>query len=151
MTHGDDGERQQRTEMAAGRKESSHRGRRSVAEWTTLAIGVVLILVVVGLVTFLYASGDDRQPVVEAVALDREIRHEEGAYYLLIAVTNQGDRTAEDVVIQAELSTGAGAPEVTEFTIDFLAGGETTVGTTVFTTDPSAGELTVGVTSFRSP
>jgi uncharacterized protein (TIGR02588 family) len=55
------------------------------------------------------------------------------------------------VVIQAELSTGAGAPEVTEFTIDFLAGGETTEGTTVFTTDPSAGELTVSVTSFRSP
>jgi uncharacterized protein (TIGR02588 family) len=150
MTPGGDGEPQRRHAQEAGRQESRGQRGRSVAEWTTLIIGAALILALVGLVTYLYVSGDNRPPVVEATPLDREIRREEGAYYVPIEVTNQGGRTAEDVVIQAELSTGAGAPEVTEFTIDFLAGGETAAGTVVFFTDPSAGELTVGVASFRS-
>jgi uncharacterized protein (TIGR02588 family) len=147
---GGDGEPQRDYAPESGRQESRERSGRSVAEWTTLVIGAVLILALVGLVTYLYVSGENRPPVVEATPLAQEIRREEGAYYVPIEVTNQGGETAEDVVIQAELSTGEGAPEVTEFAIDFLAGGETAEGTVVFSTDPSAGELTVGVASFRS-
>ena len=150
MRPGGDGELQRNHAQESGRQESRERSGRSVAEWTTLVIGAVLILALVGLVTYLYVSGENRPPVVEATSLDREIRREESAYYVPIEVTNQGGETAEDVVIQAELSTGEGAPEVTEFAIDFLAGGETAEGTVVFSTDPSAGELTVGVASFRS-
>jgi uncharacterized protein (TIGR02588 family) len=70
-------------------------------------------------------------------------------YYLPVAVTNRGGRTAEEVLIMAELVTGEGPPETAEFVIDFLAGGETGEGTVVFPADPSAGELTVRVVSFR--
>ncbi|MBW3633075.1 MAG: TIGR02588 family protein [Chloroflexi bacterium] len=147
MTPGD--EPQRRHAQEAGQQESRGRSGRSVAEWTTLAIGAFLILALVGLVTYLYVSGNNRPPVVEAMPLAREIRRAEGVYYVPIEVTNRGGRTAEDVVIQAELSTGEGAPEVTEFTIDFLAGDETAEGTVVFVSDPSAGALTVGVASFR--
>ena len=151
MTPSDDGEPLRQHAEDGGRQESRERSGRSVAEWTTLAIGAVLILALVGLVTYLYVSGDNRPPVVAATPLDQEIRHEEGTYYVPIEVTNRGDRTAEEVVVQAELSTGEGAPEVSEFTIDFLAGGETAEGTVAFSADPSAGELMVGVVSFRSP
>jgi uncharacterized protein (TIGR02588 family) len=151
MTPGGDGEPQRRHAQEAGRQESRGRSGRSVAEWTTFVLGAVLILALVGLVTYLYVSGDNRPPVVEATPLDRAVRHEEGAYYLPIEVTNREGRTVEDVVIQAELSSGEGAPEVSEFTIDFLASGETVEGTVVFSTDPSAEELTVRVASFRSP
>jgi uncharacterized protein (TIGR02588 family) len=60
-----------------------------------------------------------------------------------------GDQTARDVVIRAELASGDGAPETAEFTIDVLAGGETSRGTTVFARDPLAGELAVRAVSFR--
>jgi uncharacterized protein (TIGR02588 family) len=150
MRPGGDGEPQRDGAQESGRQESWERSGRSVAEWTTLVIGAVLILALVGLVTYLYVSGDNRPPVVEATPLALEIRREEGAYYVPIEVTNQGGETAQDVLIQAELSTGEGAPEVTEFTVDFLAGGESAEGTVVFSTDPSAGELTVSVASFRS-
>jgi uncharacterized protein (TIGR02588 family) len=54
-------------------------------------------------------------------------------------------------MIQAELNGSAGSPETSEFTIDFLASGETTDGTAVFATDPSTSEVTVDVASFQSP
>ena len=134
----------------AGREEPGGRSGRSIAEWTTLIIGVVLIVGLVGLVTFLYVSRGNRPPIIAATPLDQEIRHQEGSYFLPIAVTNQGDQTAEDVMIQAELAAGQEAPEMSEFTIDFLAGGETEEGMAVFSTNPLAGELTVDVVSFRS-
>ncbi len=134
----------------AGGQESGERNDRSVAEWTTLIIGVVLILGLVGLVTYQYVSGGNEPPIVAATPLAQEVRHEEGAYFLPIAVTNHGDQTAEDVMIQAELVSGEGTPESTEFTIDFLAGGETEQGTVIFSTDPLTGELTVAVASFRT-
>ena len=134
----------------AGREEPEGRGGRSVAEWTTLTIGVILILGLVGLVTYLYVSGGNQSPIIAVTPLDQEIQHQEGSYFLPVAVTNRGDQTAEDVMIQAELVTGEEAPEMSEFTIDFLAGGETEEGMVVFSTDPLAGDLTLDVASFRT-
>jgi uncharacterized protein (TIGR02588 family) len=80
-----------------------------------------------------------------------EIRHEEQSYFLPVAVMNRGGRTAAEVLIQAELVSSDGSSEDTEFTLDFLAGGETREGTVVFATDPAAGELTIDVASFQQP
>ena len=79
------------------------------------------------------------------------MRHEGESYYLPVEVTNRGGRTAEEVVVQAELVGSDGSAEESEFTLDFLAGGETREGTAVFATDPSTGELTIDVASFQSP
>lgn len=133
----------------AGWEDSQKRSGRSVAEWTTLSISVILILGLVALVTYVSTSGGNQPPIVEAKPLDQEIRHEGEMYYLPVAVTNRGGRTAEEVLIMAELDTDEGRPESAEFIIDFLAGGETIEGTVVFATDPLAGEITVRVVSFR--
>jgi uncharacterized protein (TIGR02588 family) len=123
---------------------------RSAAERTTLAISIILILALLALVTYVSITGGDKPPIIEARPLDQEIRHEGESYYLPVAVTNQGGRTAEEVVIQAELAGSDGSSEVSEFTLDFLAGGETREGSTVFATDPLTGELTIDVASFQS-
>jgi uncharacterized protein (TIGR02588 family) len=124
---------------------------RSAAEWTTLAISIVLILGLLALVTYVSISGGNEPPIVEARALLDEMRHEGETYYLPVEVTNRGGRTAEEVLITAALAGSAGSAEESEFTLDFLAGGETREGTAVFTTDPSAGELTIDVASFQAP
>ena len=142
----------------SGRSESNERsgqkgGRqreRSAAERTTLAISIVLILVLLALVTYVSISGGNEPPIVEARPLNQEIRREGESYYLPVAVTNQGGRTAEEVVVQVELAGRDGSSEASEFTLDFLAGGETREGTAVFATDPGAGELTIDVASFQS-
>jgi uncharacterized protein (TIGR02588 family) len=139
-----------RPREGSGEEETGQRGR-SAAEWTTLAISIILIVGLVALVTYVSMTGGSEPPVVEATPLSAEIRHEGESYYLPVAVTNRGGRTAEEVVVEAELTGSDGSSEVSEFTLDFLAGGETREGSAVFTTDPLAGELTVDVASFQSP
>jgi uncharacterized protein (TIGR02588 family) len=137
------------TREGGGQDEPERRGR-SAAEWTTLAVSIVLILGLLALVTYVYIGGGNEPPIVEARPLLDEIRHEGESYYLPVEVTNRGGRTAEEVLIMAELAGSDGSAEQSEFTLDFLAGGETREGTAVFATDPSAGELTIDVASFQS-
>ena len=147
--NGDDGDQDQRPARDAGGENSQERSSRTVAEWTTLSISVILILGLVALVAYVSISGGNQPPIVEARPLDQEIRHEGATHYLPVAVTNRGGRTAQEVLVMAELVRGEEPPETAEFTIDFLTGGETMEGTVVFASDPSAGELTVRVVSFR--
>jgi uncharacterized protein (TIGR02588 family) len=131
-------------------EEGSDRRGRSAAEWTTLAVSIAIILGLLALVTYVSMTGGDEPPIVEARPLPAEMRHEGESYYLPVEVTNRGGRTAEEVVVQAELASSDGSAEASEFTLDFLAGGETREGTAVFATDPLAGELTIDVASFQS-
>lgn len=121
---------------------------RSPAEWITLGFGIVVIAVLVALVTYLHAVGGSNPPVIVATPLEMEMRQDADLYYLPVSVRNDGNRTAEDVVILGELNH-AGATETGEFTLDVLAGGETRRGTLVFSGDPATGALTVRATSFR--
>jgi uncharacterized protein (TIGR02588 family) len=146
---GDGESRQPQSEEGSGEEGAGQR-RRSGAEWTTLGISIILILALLALVTYVSMTGGDEPPIVQARPLDQEIRHEGESYYLPVAVTNRGGRTAEEVVVQAELAGNDGSSEASEFTLDFLAGGETREGTVVFATDPAAGELTIDIASFQS-
>ena len=134
-----------------GRQDGTEQRGRSAAEWTTLAISIILIVGLVALVTYVSINGGNEPPIVEAKPLPAEMRHEGESYYLPVTVTNRGGRTAQEVLIQAELVGSDGSSEETDFTLDFLAGGETREGTVVFTADPSTGELTIAVASFQSP
>jgi uncharacterized protein (TIGR02588 family) len=145
-----DSEPGDREAREGGSEEVAKPRTRSVAERTTLAVSIILILGLLALVTYVSMTGGSEAPIVEAKSLETEIRHEGESYYLPVAVTNRGGRTAEEVVIQADLTGSNQSAEESEFTLDFLAGGETREGTVIFTTDPRSGELTVDVSSFQS-
>ena len=130
------------------REAPAYRGH-SVAEWSTLTISALLILGLVGLVTYLSVSGGHQPPRIAATPVMREIRYEEERYFLPIMVTNHGDEAAQEVRIRADLVTSDETSETAEFTIDILAGGETAEGTVVVAMDPAATLLTVAVESFR--
>jgi uncharacterized protein (TIGR02588 family) len=151
VTRGDAGGESGRSPSEEERGEAGEgQRRRSAAEWTTLAVSIFLILGLLALVTYVSMTGGNDLPIVEAKPLPAEMRHEGESYYLPVAVTNRGGRTAEEVVVEAELAGRDGSSEASEFTLDFLAGGETREGTAVFATDPLAGELTIAVASFQS-
>jgi uncharacterized protein (TIGR02588 family) len=111
----------------------------------------MLIVGLVALVTYVSVTGGSEPPIVETRPLLDEAWHEGESYFLPVAVTNRGGRTAAEVTVQAELAGSDGTAEASEFTLDFLAGGETREGTAVFASDPAAGELTVDVASFQAP
>jgi len=133
-----------------GEQEATGQRQRTAAEKITFAISIALILGLVILVTYVSIVGGGEPPIVEARPLPDQIRQEGESYFLPVAVTNRGGQTAEEVTIQAELSSSNGSAETSEFTLDFLAGGETREGTAVFASDPDVGELTVDVASFQA-
>lgn len=124
---------------------------RSIAEWTTLAISAVILVALVGGLTWLYFRGTERPATVVVEPQMDQLREEDSGYYLPVIIHNTGDTTAANAVVQGELDTGSGQPETAEITIDFLDGDEEVAGTFVFRSDPRSGELTVGVTSFEEP
>jgi uncharacterized protein (TIGR02588 family) len=136
------------TSPRAGQAEQQNQGR-SAAEWTTLAISLVVVAALVGLLTYLYLSGEGEPAVIEVRPEMESVRYVDGAYYLPVAVTNRGDRTAEDVRVTVTL-TGDGAQESAEVSFRFLAGGETGAATVVFSGDPTRGTLS-NVISFLNP
>ena len=67
---GRDGAGQERTRDGGGVRPRTDPPRaRTAAEWTTLALGSALILLVVGLVAWLTLAGGSRPPVIVATAL----------------------------------------------------------------------------------
>ena len=124
---------------------------RSFAEWTTLAISITILVVIVGLITYLYIRGTQEEPRIVAEAKFDELRSEESGYYLPVEVKNEGDRTVENVVIEAELDSGSGQPQTAEISVTFLAGGEQVLGAVIFDEDPTQGDLTVRATSYKLP
>ncbi len=139
-------------ESDAGHQRDKRQGSgRSIAEWTTLGISATIVLVFIGLVSYQYLAGGDRPPVVEVAPQLQSVRQVGDAYYLPVKITNEGDRTAEDVSVELSLTLEEGKEVSSRFHIGFLAGHETVWGTAVFREDPSGGEVTVDVVSFLRP
>lgn len=124
---------------------------RSIAEWTTLAISLSIILAFIGAITWLQVSSNGKPAIIAVEPQIEHIRHDDTGYYLPVTVRNDGAETVEDVRIQAALKIPGEDTELREFTIDFLVRDEVTAGTFVFTHDPAAGELTVSAASYRVP
>lgn len=133
-----------------GRDGSSSDGR-TMAEWITLGISAVILLSIVGILTWLSFRGPEMPPIIVVEPSMDQVREDDSGYYLPVVIRNTGDTTVADAVVQAELDTGSGQPETAEITIDFLDGDEIAAGTFVFREDPASGELTTGVTSYKEP
>jgi uncharacterized protein (TIGR02588 family) len=124
---------------------------RSAAEWTTLAISAAVLVGIVGLIIWLAYRGDDLPPTITVEADLQSVREDPTGYYVPITIRNEGDETVQDAIISGELDTGSGKPESAEVTISFLAADEEVAATLVFRSDPSTGELSAAVTSYKEP
>ena len=138
------------TDRDAPPERASGGDERSVVEWVTLVVSAVLVIGVASLVAYLSIIGDSEPPLIGAQPRLDAVWSDEGAFYLPVDVANAGDRTASEVVVEATLAT-EGGEETAEFTVDFLAGGETESGIVVFTQDPRITPPTLAVLSFRIP
>lgn len=125
--------------------------QRSIAEWTTLAMSVLIVAGMIAAVSWLNFRGNEEPPVVVVEPHLDAIREDESGYYLPVTITNNGDTTVAEAMVLGELDSGEGEPETAEITIPFLAGGESVGGAFVFRSNPAEGELTTGATSYTDP
>jgi uncharacterized protein (TIGR02588 family) len=125
----------------------SGQGGRTAAEWLTFAAACLVLLAVLALIAFQVPGSDQPAAPHAQVA---SVRGVGSRFHVEVDVRNDGDDTAANVQVTAELVIG---PETMagDQTIDFLAGGEEEHLVFVFADDPAGGELTVEVTGFADP
>ncbi|HYP29897.1 MAG TPA: hypothetical protein VE262_24520 [Blastocatellia bacterium] len=119
---------------------------RTGAEWVSLIISLVLLLLVVGTVVALWLnpSGNPARFRIDRGA----IRSEGDVFYLPVIVSNDGDATGAQVTVSGKLEAD-GEEEEASTTFDFIPGHSSAEATLVFSKDPVSAE--VRVTSYQNP
>lgn len=125
----------------------SERRSRNAAEWTTLGISLAVLVGVFALVA-IQLRNPDAAPVPTARV--KQVRAVGDRFHVDVEVTNEGDRTAANVQVNAEIQGIDGAISGDQ-TIDFLPGGGEQQLTFIFDDDPTTHELEVRVTGFTNP
>jgi uncharacterized protein (TIGR02588 family) len=126
---------------------TTDRDPRTAAEWVTLACAGVILGAVIALIAAQLRG--DRDPAAPMAEIE-QVRPVAGAHHVEVVVANDGDETAAEVQVQAELTIDGESSEADQV-IDFLAGDEEEHLVFVFEDDPADGELTVAVTGFAVP
>jgi uncharacterized protein (TIGR02588 family) len=122
---------------------------RTAAEWTALVVSSLVLAAVIGLILVQMRGSTDPAAPVAVVADD--VRQVGDRHHVDVTVTNEGDETAANVQVSAELTVDGEVVTTADQTIDFLAGAEEDDLVFVFDDDPADGELTVAVTGFERP
>ena len=122
------------------------RPNKNWLEWTVFAASAVVIAAVGSYLAYQAVARERRDPQLE-VALGRAARIPSG-YAVPVTVTNAGDITAEEVVIEVRLE---GSDERGELTIAFVPGGSRRSGWVGFTREPDASRLRSRVVGYEKP
>ena len=130
-------------------QDDSGKESRSTAEQISFGVALALLIVIFGVVIYLWASDRNQDPPVLEVSSSLEQR--QGKYYVPFTVTNQGGETATTVQIVAELKINGEVVEWGDQSIDFLSRQEEAEGAFIFVQDPQLGELTIRVASYAKP
>ncbi|WP_416670074.1 TIGR02588 family protein [Egbenema bharatensis] len=120
------------------------------AEWITFAIAAFLVLILVGLVLFVWLTQSDEPPIL-SVHPQTVVERSQGQYYVPFTTANVGGGIAESVQVLGELIINGQMEEMGEQQIDFLSAGEEQQGAFVFSHDPRQGELIIRVASYKLP
>ncbi|MEL6556284.1 MAG: TIGR02588 family protein, partial [Cyanobacteria bacterium J06621_11] len=123
---------------------------RSLAEWVTLTLSTLVLLIIVGLVLYDWQLSKNIPPSFQ-VEITETTRLTEGRYYVPFTLKNTGGQIARTVQVVAELHLPDGNDETGQQEFDFLSGNERKKGEFVFEHNPQSGELVVRVASFGLP
>jgi uncharacterized protein (TIGR02588 family) len=124
------------------------RDPRTPAEWTALVGSSLILALVVGLIVAQMSGA--RSPAAPTVTVG-EVRPVGDLHHVDVTVTNEGDESAANVQVSAELTIDGEVVTTADQTIDFLSGDEEVDLVYVFEDDPADGDLAVAVTSFAEP
>ncbi len=122
--------------------------QRTTAEWVTFAISCAVLLVVVGLVVLDMAGSND--PPAPTATQAGPVRTSGDHFFVPVEVVNDGDATAANVQVTAELVIGTQSYSGDQ-TIDFLGGGERVELAFSVDENPEQGELSIRVSGYAVP
>lgn len=127
--------------------------RKNWLEWTVFALGLALVLAVVGVLVAQALRHDDAPPIL-GVLVD-EPRRPEGAhpphFVVPITVTNDGDRAAEWVLVELTLVQGDRVLERSELRVPDLPRRSRRSAAFILQHDPQSGALRTRVLGYSEP
>lgn len=120
---------------------------RTLAEWVSLGVALLLLTGVIGAVIVLWVTSSDR-PVRLKVAVGAA-RYEDGQYYVPFSVINDSSKTVAQVAVEGSLKEGK--EETAATTFNFIPARSKTQGVLIFNNVKHPLEAKVHVTSFQQP
>lgn len=128
------------------KKNATSNTPRTSAEWVSLIVSILLLAGVVGIVLALWLNSSDA-PARFRVERGTP-RNEAGQFYLPIKVTNEGDTTGAQVMVEGKLKVNE-KEETAATTFDFIPARSTAEGILIFASEPGSAE--VRVISYQEP
>ncbi|MGH6924285.1 MAG: hypothetical protein ACRED5_11160 [Propylenella sp.] len=113
------------------------------------ALGAALALGTIGIIAWEAVSGDSAPPVLVVEALG--VRPSDDGFLLEVRVSNRGDETAAQAVIEGTLSEDGQVVETSEATFDYVAEGSTRRGGLFFAKDPRTFEIALRAKGYARP
>ncbi|MCY0986909.1 hypothetical protein OV203_07240 [Nannocystis sp. ILAH1] len=127
--------------------------RKNWLEWTVFAVGLALVLGIVGYLVILAVRHDDRPPRlgIHVGAATRTEDVEPPHYVVPVTVTNHGDRTVGDVHVEVTLVRDGAPVERTELTLPEVPRRSSRAGASTLQTEPATGQLRARVLGYSEP
>ena len=132
--------------MMAGRAE---RPRTPALEWIAAAIGLAVILAIVGVIGREAMLGEASQPPSIQITQKRVIALEKG-FLLEFEATNRSSATAAGVSVEGTLRSGDNVETATA-TLDYVAGQASASGGLFFKEDPRRGDVQLRALGYQEP
>lgn len=118
--------------------------RPSVLEWVSGAVGLIIVLGAVAILAWQGLKGGDAPP--EIALRTTAVERSGDAWRLDVEVSNTGERTAQDVVIEARH-----ADETAQVTLDYLPGDGRREASLIFSTRPDPAAVQLQVQGWAAP
>ncbi|MGB3636580.1 MAG: TIGR02588 family protein [Rivularia sp. (in: cyanobacteria)] len=131
--------------------ENKQSQKRTTAEWVTFSVASLILIGVIGLVSFTWIKQPSQEPPLLIITNNQPLRKINGQYYIPFEVVNKGGETAASVQVIAELRLNGKVEETGEQQIEFLSRREKETGAFIFSKNPEEGELILRVASYKSP
>jgi len=133
-------------------KKARARVEKNWLEWVVFGVGLALVVSTLSYLVYDGATAADTPPDIEVRVGLEGLRQGAAGFLVPVTVVNRGGQTAEGVLVEVVLESGAAAePERAELTLAFLPRGGTREGWVTFRTDPRAGTLTARALGYEKP
>jgi uncharacterized protein (TIGR02588 family) len=130
-------------------KRRSKPGDIPPAEWAAAALGLMIVLFVLGFVLYEAAAGDSSPPDLQLNM--HTVRPIQSGYVVEVRIVNRGGTTASAVRIEGVLRDSAGNQERAEATVDYVAPHSRVTAGLFFRKDPRTGELRLRPLGYEEP
>jgi uncharacterized protein (TIGR02588 family) len=119
-------------------------------EWSVFALSFTMVAALLVYLTYDAMTRDNRPP--NLIVQFGEISAQEDHFLVPVLVSNHGDLTAKDILVEVTLSNDGATSERATFEIDFLPRRATHEGWVTFRSDPSTAKaLQAQVLGYQKP